>query len=272
MSASGYGDLVGKVTAGADWIIADAVKAEPIDPIAWDMVQTELRDWIREPAGLKGGNPEAFAGLFRGLTMSGLAMQALRKSRPASGTEHLFSHYWEMRHLQVDGSPVSHGFKVAVGTLAATAFMEVLLDRPTPDPDAAERCSSWPGRREREAEVRRAYGDTAMTDQVVHASLAKLLTPKRLAERLGTIRAAWPEILRRVKRQLLPYRRVRDLLERAGCPTTPGEIGLTRPEVETAFPRAQMFRNRYTALDLAYELGWLEDCIRAVFASPAYLT
>ncbi|HYI24703.1 MAG TPA: iron-containing alcohol dehydrogenase, partial [Thermomicrobiales bacterium] len=39
MIASGYGDLLGKVTAGADWIVADAIGIEPIVPDIWEMVQ-----------------------------------------------------------------------------------------------------------------------------------------------------------------------------------------------------------------------------------------
>ena len=34
MTASGYADLLGKVTSGADWLIADALKIEKIDPRA----------------------------------------------------------------------------------------------------------------------------------------------------------------------------------------------------------------------------------------------
>jgi glycerol-1-phosphate dehydrogenase [NAD(P)+] len=31
MTASGYGDLLGKVTAGADWLVADALEVEKVD-------------------------------------------------------------------------------------------------------------------------------------------------------------------------------------------------------------------------------------------------
>ena len=34
MNSTGYGDLLGKVTAGADWLLADALEVEPIDPRA----------------------------------------------------------------------------------------------------------------------------------------------------------------------------------------------------------------------------------------------
>src|SRR4029453_7065088 len=52
MTASGYGDLLGKVTAGADWLVADALGIEPVDPKVWELVQGPLR-------GGGGGPPEA---------------------------------------------------------------------------------------------------------------------------------------------------------------------------------------------------------------------
>ena len=38
MTASGYGDLLGKIPAGADWMLADALGVEPIDPAVWEKV------------------------------------------------------------------------------------------------------------------------------------------------------------------------------------------------------------------------------------------
>src|SRR5664280_297731 len=40
MVASGYGDLSAKIPAGADWILSDAVGLDPIDPLAWELVQS----------------------------------------------------------------------------------------------------------------------------------------------------------------------------------------------------------------------------------------
>ena len=39
MTASGYADLFAKVTAGADWILADWMGVEKIDETAWSIVQ-----------------------------------------------------------------------------------------------------------------------------------------------------------------------------------------------------------------------------------------
>jgi glycerol-1-phosphate dehydrogenase [NAD(P)+] len=37
--ASGYGDIMAKLLGGADWIIADAMGIEAIDPDVWELAQ-----------------------------------------------------------------------------------------------------------------------------------------------------------------------------------------------------------------------------------------
>src|SRR5256885_198972 len=61
LNAAGYGALLAKVTAGADWIIADALDIDPIDPPAWDLVQVPLRDPLAAPAGVRRGDRDAVA-------------------------------------------------------------------------------------------------------------------------------------------------------------------------------------------------------------------
>ena len=115
MTASGYGDLLGKVPAGADWILADATGTDPIPPHVWALVQGSLREAIARPAQVRAGDLDALAGLVEGLMLSGLAMQVAGSSRPASGAEHYFSHLWELEGLAhgVDGGPPpEHGLKV----------------------------------------------------------------------------------------------------------------------------------------------------------------
>lgn len=116
MTASGYADLLGKVTAGADWIIADALGVEKVNRPVWSMVQDPLREAIDRPAELRAGDQTAMDSLIEGLIMSGLAMQSAASSRPASGAEHQFSHLWEMEGLGHDAEPpLSHGFRSGSG-------------------------------------------------------------------------------------------------------------------------------------------------------------
>ena len=127
MAGWGYGDLVGKVVAGADWIVADALGVEALNPSPFAMVQDNLAAWLAEPAGVRRGERGALDGLMRGLIMAGLAMQAHGNSRPASGSDHQFAHLWEMEEVAVAGVPVSHGACVGIGCLSMLAAYEWLL-------------------------------------------------------------------------------------------------------------------------------------------------
>src|SRR5690606_3148116 len=130
MTASGYADLFAKVTAGADWILADSLGVEPIDEQAWSIVQNGLHDALSNPAGVRKGEPEAVFELISGLMLGGFAMQWSKSSRPASGAEHQFSHLWNMEHHTNNGEHISHGFQVAIGTLAISALYEEILKYP----------------------------------------------------------------------------------------------------------------------------------------------
>ena len=85
MTASGYADLFAKVTAGADWILADWMGVEKIDETAWSIVQDGLNDALANPEGAAAGDDEAISQLIEGLMLGGFAMQWSKSSRPASG-------------------------------------------------------------------------------------------------------------------------------------------------------------------------------------------
>ena len=271
MTAAGYADLAGKFTAGSDWIIADAAGVEPIQPEIWNMVQTELGEWTKHPTRLAGGDSASFAGLFEGLTLSGLAMQAYQNTRPASGTEHLFSHLWEMQHILADGAPVSHGFKVSIGCIAATAMMETVLAKNLDRDEIEKAVGNWPDLKKREQFVRAAFAGTPMENGVAAACRSKHAPPDIVRSRLEKVASHWIELRSKVAGQLPPYPEMAKKLADAGCPVLPEQIGLTRRKVCDAYSLAQMIRPRYTILDLAFELGWLSDCIDAIFSSQRYL-
>jgi glycerol dehydrogenase-like iron-containing ADH family enzyme len=47
-------------------------------------------------------------------------------------------------------------------------------------------------------------------------------------------------------------------MKEAGCPTRTGELNISHEDTRNAIRYARLQRNRYTILDLADELGWLE--------------
>jgi glycerol-1-phosphate dehydrogenase [NAD(P)+] len=267
MTASGYGDLLGKLTAGADWLVADALGVEPVDPTVWELVQGPLRAAIGRPGDLAAGDREALERLVEGLVMSGLAMQAHASSRPASGAEHQFSHLWEMEGLGHDRRPpLSHGFKVGVGSVAIAALYERLLDRDLGALDIEALRRAWPAREEVQAAVRAAHTTPGLDEAAVAETMAKWVDADALGRRLTLLADRWPALRDRLQAQLLPAGRLRELLATAGCPTRPSQLGLTASAFRDTYERARMIRRRYVVCDLATETGLLGALVDELFA------
>lgn len=263
MTASGYADLLAKVTAGADWILADALEVETIDPRAWSIVQGGLREALADPAGARAGEPTAIFALTEGLMLGGFAMQWSKSSRPASGAEHQFSHLWDMEHHVHNGEPPSHGFKVGLATLAITSLYEELLRQPVERLDVAHCCSQWPA--PAEAGVRSLFAGENFLDTAVDETLAKHCTRPELQQQLVRLRSIWPVLRERLTAQLIPFAEIKRRLKLAGAPTTPEEIGLTRDRLRRSFRRAYHIRRRFTVLDVVIRTGLLDTCLDRLF-------
>ncbi len=248
MLASGYADLLTKVPAGADWCISDALGLEPIAPEVWDMVQKDLRLWVSDPGDLNH--------VFMGLAATGYAMQRYRDSRPASGAEHMFSHVWEMEHLQYRGEEPSHGFKVGIGTIAVIQLMEFVIA--TPEKEARKLARPLPSRREREARIADLLAAGCYGDSIPAVALAKFQEGDAARERQELIFSKWEELQTHLKKQLLPLPEVLRLLKLAGAPTEYAEIGLSRKQYLHGLFTAQLIRKRYTVLDMLFETGLLD--------------
>jgi glycerol-1-phosphate dehydrogenase [NAD(P)+] len=276
LASSGFGDLASKIIAGTDWIIAEkagsagAPGAEPIDPIAWNMIQPGLIDSLNQSVHAANGDSEAVQALFQGLAITGFAMQYMKSSRPVSGSEHLFSHVWEMEGLSLNGVPATHGHKVTIGTLSATAFTEIFFADPSCPPAAL---SGWkrPSPAEREAEVSAAFRDNPACKAVVKTALTKMADDKTAAGINALFKDSWREIREKVLERLLPYAELKSLLKKARCPFVPETIGLGRADIIAAAHKAQMMRNKYGILDLSWDMGNFESILAKLEASDVYL-
>jgi len=270
MRSTGYGDLLGKVTAGADWILADALEVELIDKHAWSLVQDSLREWVGQPQALHAGDRHAIENLFEGLIMSGIAMQIYHSSRTASGSEHQFSHLWEMQALANNHPPVPHGFKVGIGSIAVAALYERVLARDLTKLDIDALCRAWPSREEVERSVQQSHSIPKLAENAVQQSLAKYITPDQLRQRLLLIQERWPMLRGRLEHQMMTAEQIRDLLRAAGCPTEPAEVGVSMAQLRETYTLARTIRSRYTVLDLVNEVGILDACVDELFAPSGY--
>ena len=272
MTASGYGDLLGKLPAGADWLVADAVGAEALDGAVWDLVQGPLRHALSRPEALAAGDVDAIGELAEGLVMSGLSMQAYHGSRPASGSEHLFSHLWEMEGHGVSATPrrLSHGFKVAVGSVAVTALYEAVLADGLASLDVDAAVAAWPSRDVLERIVLTHHTQPGLREAAVQQTMAKYVEAPVLGRRLEALAAAWPTLSQRLRDHLVPAAELQRMLRAAGAPAHPDDIGLGWAEFRATYVRSQLIRARYTILDTLAEANLLLPMVERLFAADGF--
>jgi len=265
MSGWGYADMSAKITAGADWILADALGVEPIGEQAWNIAQGSLRLALGDPAGVLRGETRAMGHLVEALMLGGFAMQATRSSRPASGAEHQFSHLWDMQHHTHEGHAPSHGAKVGIGTLAITALYEVLLAMDVEQLDVEAAIAKWPSKSKwlRRAEVR--FEDAELRAVAGREIAAKYSEPSEVRRQLQRLKACWGELRVRLQNQLVPFEELRQKLRDVGAATESEEIGISRSRLRETYVSAFFIRRRFTVLDVAVRAGLLDACLGHIF-------
>ena len=266
LAASGYGDLIAKIPAGADWMLAEAAGVEAIDPLSWGLVQDGLRESLADPVAVRNGDVSYTEKLSEGLLMSGFAMQAYRSSRPASGMEHQFSHCWDMENLCYQGKHVSHGFKVSIGTLASTASLEFLLEKGLEGLDVDACVASWKSWEETEDDIRRIFeGKPGHLSRALKETKGKYVDREGLRRQLEALKAAWPVLSRKVREQIIPFGTLKENLRLVGAPFEPEMIGVSRERLRTTLRYIPYMRSRFTNIDVVFRCGMLPALDRKLF-------
>ncbi len=264
MNGWGYGDLAGKIPAAGDWILADALGVEPIDDVAWPLVQAPLRGWLAAPEGIASSDPDSLARLFIGLTAVGFAMEFHGTSRPASGADHQIAHIWEMEGLAQDGRKVSHGAAVAVGSVASLTLYDWLVAQDLTALDADAAVAKAPNLAAREAMLARAIPDARIADKARMELGQKHLEPAAHRARLAHLVSVWPDLKARLDRHLYRAPDLAAMLAAAGAPSHAAQIGVSPDHLRQTLRAAGYIRRRYTIFDILQETGLAEAAFEAV--------
>jgi glycerol-1-phosphate dehydrogenase [NAD(P)+] len=244
MIRAGLGDSLCRSTAQADWLLSHHLLGTPYRRAPFVLLEEDESTLLDEPEALLRGDPAAMRALARTLVLSGLGMTICGGSYPASQGEHLISHYIDM-FSPAGREPHFHGEQVAVATLTMARIQEKVLGAGPPSLR-----SSPIGR----AELQRRFG-ADIGESCWHEFAAKQMTPDGKARLERHLAGHWDEIRGSVGRAMIPAQRIRAVLQRAGCPTDPAQIGLSPAFYAEAVRNARFLRDRYTFLDLADDSG-----------------
>ena len=265
MTAAGYADLAAKIPAGAEWMIADLFGTEPIIPEAWHMLQDVLDEMLSDPEGVAAGKTEAIGALFEGLTLSGFAMQAARSSRPASCTDHLFSHFLDMTGHRFKGKLQSHGFQVAIGTLTMCAFFDEFLKLDLTKLDVDKCVEEWPSLESEQKRAKKLFRNFVNPKLGVAEITSKYSYKEGVREQLTKVRNEWPQLKKKYRQQVYTFEKMQRLFKIVGAPSDPSEIGVSRQKLREIVPYAQLMRARINLLDLAKRAEIYDYLVDKVF-------
>jgi glycerol-1-phosphate dehydrogenase [NAD(P)+] len=248
MIRSGLGDSVCRSTAQADWLLAHLLLDRPYREAPFVLLAEDEAQLFAGSEALMAGDLGVMRRLARTLTLSGFGMTICGGSYPASEGEHLISHYVEML-APPEWPEAFHGEQIGVTTLSMARLQERLLEGGPPrlEPSAPD-----------ESSITAHFG--ADLGAACWAEFqGKRLDAERVEALNGMLTDGWDEIRARLRAVMLPATRLEAVLQAAGAPTTPEELGWPRNFYSQALRHAREIRNRYTFLDLAADSGALQD-------------
>ena len=132
MIQSGYGDVLGKISALADWKLAYEIIGEDFCPYIYNLTEKSLKKVLKLTKSLKKRNPKAIKALMEALLVTGISMSYLGSSRSASGSEHLLSHYFEDLGMIKGEKYLPHGIDVAYSTYITSIIRAKLIKAKLP--------------------------------------------------------------------------------------------------------------------------------------------
>ena len=125
---AGFGDIVGKITALMDWKLSNILTGEYICETCVTLTERAIQRVIDSADKVMDRDEKSVQYLLEALTFTGVAMGLVGVSRPASGAEHMISHYWEMDFIKRNKYPYLHGIKVGIATPIVLELFELMKE------------------------------------------------------------------------------------------------------------------------------------------------
>ena len=132
MIQAGYGDIIGKYSALCDWRLANIVNGEYLCEYIYKTTEEMVEKTLSLAKGLMERDEESIAALMEALVVVGIMMSFAGSSRPASGSEHHLSHFFEIVGIVRGEDYFPHGIDVAYSAVVTASIREELMETPFP--------------------------------------------------------------------------------------------------------------------------------------------
>lgn len=252
MIRAGYGDIIGKYSALCDWKLSALVNGEYFDQEIYDYTMDMVKKTVPLAKKLLERDEESIGVLTEALIGAGIAMARLGNSRPASGSEHHLSHFFEITGIINKTPYLCHGTDVAFATWMTAKMRERILEEKEYLPCPAQKKDEY------ENQIRRVYKGVADEVLTLQGKMGRY-DPENVERTNAVYAEKWDEI-KEILSQMPTSDEIRALLDAVGLDISELYKTYSVAHIMDAYRYAKDLKDRYTVLWL-YNLlyGYKDD-------------
>ena len=242
MIQAGYGDILGKFSCLNDWKLSHVVNEEYFCQFVYDMTYDMLNQTKDLGEKLQNREKEAIQTLMEALIGVGIAMAYVGNSRPASGSEHHLSHFFEVTGIINNEPYFMHGTDVLYSAVYTQKIREELLKIDYPA------VHQLPTKKEWEANIRRVYGIAAPGVIALQNKMGWYEV-----DRLPVYQERWAKV-KEVFKEVPSSEKLKEYTASVGLDITEYEKLYGKKKIEDALLYAKDLKDRYSVLWVYYDL------------------
>lgn len=242
MIKAGFGDVIGKYSALNDWKLSHLVNGEYLCQYIYDLTFEQINTVLSLADGILKRDDQSVKALMEALVVIGIMMSFVSCSRPASGSEHHLSHFFEITGIINGTDYFPHGIDVAFSTVITAKLREDIVK--TPFPNKLYR----PLDSERNAEIDKIYTKVANGCIELQEKVGNYK-----ADRLSVYLENEAEI-KAILSEMPSAGRINEILSNVGLDINEFYTLYGKQHIRDAVKYAKELKDRYTCLWLNYDL------------------
>ncbi len=243
MIKAGYGDIIGKYSALNDWELSRIVNGEYFCQYIYDTTYEMIEKTLKTAKGLLERDEESVKALTEALIVVGIMMSFATTSRPASGSEHHLSHFFEITGIVKNQPYLPHGIDVAYSTVVTARIREKLLEKEFPSEQYNE------PKEEYISKMNEVYGSVADGCIDLQEKMG------RYGQNRMPIYSANEEEIKSILSKMPTSVEIKEMLALCGLDISEFHDIYGKEKILTAVKYAKDLKDRYTVLWLNYDVG-----------------
>lgn len=236
MIQAGIGDSLCFYSCWFDWRLSNLILGTKFDEKPFAILQDKMEFFIKNYHRYKLQDDKLLQLLIEILLLSGASMTMAGGSYPASQSEHLIAHAFEMKYPK-KAHDIFHGLQIAVTTLTAVKLQEKMLESDflqiKKSPFLQAKQEKFFGKKVA-AECKKEYlAKMSFDADKINASLKK----------------DWKNHRKILQKILLPQKNIKQILQHFKIKNSAKSLGLSSLQYQDLVDNAKFIRNRFSCLD-----------------------